>query len=233
MSQTVENDSSRLELDRAFRYAVTLAWQDFMKPIEPRSIQVEYVCEAGTPLDHLSVWSARGGGYRDLVCDFWTLASLAHPTGACFEGRYYSDVLAQALLFVMKNQGQFTRPADAGPHGLVLIHPPDADDRTEAATWMKSVQALGLEANLEGASRTNWGQASTKRESLDVRRRGKHVFTSPTRSYPMNPSTYRQRRTRQIILNCGMPGPRGVGITANNELLSGEIKTSTLESVGI
>ncbi len=153
MSQTVENDSSRLKLDRAFRYAVTLAWQDFMKPIEPRSIQVEYVCEAGTPLDHLSVWSARGGGYRDLVCDFWTLASLAHPTGACFEGRYYSDVLAQALLFVMKNQGQFTRPADAGPHGLVLIHPPDADDRTEAASWMKRVQAVGLEANLEEASR--------------------------------------------------------------------------------
>ena len=47
MSQTVANDSSRLELDKAFRYAVTLAWQDFMKPIEPRSIRVEYVCESG------------------------------------------------------------------------------------------------------------------------------------------------------------------------------------------
>ena len=150
MSQTVANDSSRLELDKAFRYAVTLAWQDFMKPIEPRSIRVEYVCDPGTPLDHLSVWSARGAGYRDLVCDFWTSASLAHPTGARFEGRYYSDVLARALLFVMKNQSQFTRPADAGPHGLVLIHPPDADDRREAATWMKSVQALRIEPTSEG-----------------------------------------------------------------------------------
>ena len=36
MSQTVANDSSRLELDKALRYAVTLAWQDFTKPIEPR-----------------------------------------------------------------------------------------------------------------------------------------------------------------------------------------------------
>jgi hypothetical protein len=159
MSQTVANDSSRLELDGAFRYAVTLAWQDFVKPTEPRSIRVEYACEPGTPLDHLSVWSARGGGYRDLVCDFWTSASLARPTGARFEGRYSSDVLAQALLFVMKNQSQFTRPADAGPHGLVLIHPPDADDRREAASWMKSVQPLGIEAISESANERTGARA--------------------------------------------------------------------------
>jgi hypothetical protein len=152
MSQTVANDSSRLELDKAFRYAVTLAWKDFMKPIEPRSIRVEYECDPGTPLDHLSVWSARGGGYRDLVCDFWTSASLAHPTGARFEGGYNSDVLAQALLFVMRHQGQFTRPADAGIHGLVLIHRPDADDRREAASWMESVHPLEIEATSEGAN---------------------------------------------------------------------------------
>jgi hypothetical protein len=164
MSQTVANDSNRLELDRAFRYAVTLAWQDFMKPAEPRSIRVEYVCEPGNPLDHLSVWSARGGGYRDLVCDFWTSASLAHPAGTRFEGRYHSDVLAQALLFVMKNQGQFTRPSDAGLHGLVLIHPPDADDRSEAATWMKSVPALGIEAALEEGNRRTGAQAQHQEE---------------------------------------------------------------------
>jgi hypothetical protein len=152
MSQTVANDSSGMELDKALGYAVTLAWQDFMKPIEPCSIRVEYVCDPGTPLDHLSVWSARGGGYRDLVCDFWTSASPAHPTGARFEGRYSSDVLAQALLFVMKHQGQFTRAADASPHGLVLIHPPDGDDRREAASWMKGIQAPGLEATLQGAN---------------------------------------------------------------------------------
>lgn len=142
MSQTVKTRSGRLGLDNAFRYAVTLAWQDFMKPTEPRSIRVEYLCEPGTALDHLSVWSVRAGGYQDLVCDCWTWASLAHPTGACFGNRYYSDVLAQTLLFVMKNQGQFTRPADAGRHGLVLIYPPDADDRREAATWLKAAQAL-------------------------------------------------------------------------------------------
>jgi hypothetical protein len=147
MSQTVETHSSRLELDKAFRYAVTLAWQDLMKPIEPRSIRIEYLCEAGTALDHLSVWSVRAGGYQDLVYDFWTSASLAHPSGARFGDGYSSDVLAQALLFVMKNQRQFTRPTDAGPHGLVLIYPPAADDCIEAVAWMKEVQASPKEAH--------------------------------------------------------------------------------------
>ena len=151
MSQTVETLSSRLELDRAFKYAVTLAWQDLMKPTEPRSIRVEYLGEPGSPLDHLSVWAVRAGGYQDLVCDFWTWASLAHPTGASFGDRYTSDVLAQSLLFVMTNQGQFKRPADAGRHGLVLICPPDANDRAEADTWMKRAQALRVEASPEGA----------------------------------------------------------------------------------
>jgi len=112
-----------------------------MKPIEPRSIRVEYLSEPGTALDHLSVWSVRAGGYQDLVCDFWAFASLAHPSGAGFGDKYYSDALAQALLFVMRNQGQFTRTPDAGCHGLILIHPPDADDRRKATTWMKEVQA--------------------------------------------------------------------------------------------
>ncbi len=183
MSQTVANDSNRLELDRAFRYAVTLAWQDFMKPTEPRSIRVEYVCEPGTPLDHLSVWSARGAGYRDLVCDVWTSASLAHPAGTRFEGRYHSDVLAQALLFVMKNQGQFMRSADAGPHGLVLIHPPDAADRSEAATWMKSVPALGIEAALEEGNRRTGAQAQHQEEAWTSGEEGarlheRHAFVS-------------------------------------------------------
>jgi hypothetical protein len=141
MSKTNESQNGHLELDYAFRYAVTLAWEDLMKPIEPRSIRVEYLSEPGTALDHLSVWSVRAGGYQDLVCDFWASASLAHPSGAGFGNRYHSDTLAHALLFVIRSQGQFTRPADAGRHGLVLIHPPDADDRREATTWMKEVRA--------------------------------------------------------------------------------------------
>src|SRR5437899_13090757 len=104
MSQTVETHSSRFELDKACRYAVTLAWQDFMEPTEPRSIRVEYLCEPGTALDHLSVWSVRGGGYQDLVCDWWTSASLAHPSGGCFGNRYDCEVLSRAFLCDLSSQ---------------------------------------------------------------------------------------------------------------------------------
>ena len=141
MSETGKTASSRLELDKAFQYAVTLAWEDLMKPIEPRSIRVEYLCEPGSPLDHLSVWSVRARGYQDLVCDYWTRVSSAHPTSMRFENGYYSDQLALTVEFILNNQDQFTRPADAGRHGLVQIHPSDADDRREASTWMRAVQA--------------------------------------------------------------------------------------------
>jgi len=145
MSDKVKTWRLQLELDNALRFAVILDWEDLMKPTEPRSVRVEYLFEPGTALDHLSVWSVRAAGYQDLVCDCWTWASLAHPSGARFGSRHYSDKLAQTLVFVMKHQGQFTRPADAGRDGLVQIHPPGADDRTEAATWMRVVQALESE----------------------------------------------------------------------------------------
>jgi hypothetical protein len=64
----------------------------------------------------------------------------------------------------MNNQDEFTRPADAGRHGLVLIYPPDADDRIEAATWMKGVQALGIEASPEEAHERPRAQAQRQEE---------------------------------------------------------------------
>ena len=148
MSDTVKTRSLQLELDQALRYAVILAWEDLMKPTEPRSVRVEYLFEPGTALDHLSVWSVGAGGYQDLVCDYWTWGSLAHPIGARFGSAHYSDQLVQTLVFVMKHQGEFTHPADAGRDGLVQILPPDAEDRTEAATWMRLAQGLEIEAGV-------------------------------------------------------------------------------------
>jgi hypothetical protein len=142
MLERTKTASNLLELDKAFQYAVTLAWEDLMTPIEPRAIRVEYLWEAGSPLDHLNVWSVRAGGYQDLVCEFRASASLAPLRGACFGDRHSSDKLAATLDFIMRNQGQFRRPADAGLHGLVVIHAPDADDRREAATWMELARAL-------------------------------------------------------------------------------------------
>jgi hypothetical protein len=164
MLERTKTDRSLLELDKAFQYAVTLAWEDLMTPIEPRAIRVEYLWEPGSLLDHLSVWSVRAGGYQDLVCDFQASASLAHPSGARFGNRHSSDKLAATLDFVMKNQGQFTRSADAGRHGLVLIYPPDGDDRIDAATWMKRVQALGIEARPEEAHERPRAQGQHREE---------------------------------------------------------------------
>src|SRR5712691_10124025 len=178
MSDTVKTWSLELELDQALRYAVILAWEDLMKPTEPRSVRVEYLFESGTALDHLSVWSVRAGGYQDLVCDCWAWASLAHPSGARFGSTLYSDGLAQALVFVMKHQGQFTHPADAGRDGLVQIHPPDAEDRTDAATWMRLVQAL----ESEGCA----GEAS---EAPDDHRRDEEARSRmDAEGYPNEPS---------------------------------------------
>jgi hypothetical protein len=139
-----------MELDTAFQCAVTQAWEDLMKATQPCSARVEYQCEPGTRLDYLSVWSVRDRGYQDLVCDYWTWASPAHPTGVRFSNGHSSGQLAETLDFIMKNQDQFTRPADACRDGLVLIYPPAGEERTEAATWLRGVQ--GTATDVGGAA---------------------------------------------------------------------------------
>jgi hypothetical protein len=64
--------------------------------------------------------------------------------------------LAETLDFIMKNQDQFTRPADACRNGLVLIYPPAGEERTEAATCLRGVQV----------STTNVGGAADERVSF-------------------------------------------------------------------
>ena len=139
-----------MELDTAFQRAVILAWEDLMKASQPCSARVEYQGEPGTPLDYLSVWSVGARGYQDLVCDYWTWASTAHPRGVRFRNGHSSDQLAETLDFILQNQDQFTRRADACRDGLVLIYPPAGEERTEAATWMREVQ--GATTNLAGAA---------------------------------------------------------------------------------
>ena len=139
-----------MELDKAFKLAVIFAWEDLMKVTQPCSARVEYQREPGTSLDYLSVWSVRAGGYQDLVCDYWTWTSSAHPSGIRFRNGHHSDTLAPTLDFIMKNQDRFTHRADAGRHGLVLIDPPTGDECAEAATWMREVH--GTATNLGGAA---------------------------------------------------------------------------------
>jgi len=125
-----------MELDKALQFAAILAWEDLTKADEAGSVRVEYQGKPGTDLDNVSVWSAKGWGYHDRLCDYWTSSSPAHPSGVCFKNGHNSDKLADSLGFIMKNQDQFTRPADAGSNGLVVIDPPTVDERQQAATWM-------------------------------------------------------------------------------------------------
>jgi hypothetical protein len=130
-----------MKLDKAFQLAVTLAWDDLMKTSEPRSVRVEYQGKPGTSLDNVSVWSSKVWGYHDLVCDYSTSSSPGYPSGVRFKNGYGSDTLVENLGFVMKNQDQFTRPADAARNGLVLIDSPVEEERREAATWMNQVRS--------------------------------------------------------------------------------------------
>ena len=124
-----------MQLDKALRFAVVQSWEDLTRGSEPSSIRVEYQGVPGTSLDYLRIWSDRGGGYQRLVCDCWTWASPAHPSGVHFSNGFHSDGLAQTLDFIMKNQDQFARPADACRDGLTLIYRPTRDQRAEAASW--------------------------------------------------------------------------------------------------
>ena len=129
-----------MELDKVLRFAVILAWDDLMKASEPSSLRVEYQGKSGISLDRVSVWSAKAWGYHDLVCDYFTSTSSAHPSGLCFKDGQESGKLAETLGFIMKNQNRFTRPADALDHGLILIDPPSAEERREAAAWINQVR---------------------------------------------------------------------------------------------
>jgi hypothetical protein len=149
MSDTI-NVRKQTGIDKAFQYAVTLAWGEFTGA-KPRSIRVEYLCEAGTALNHLTVWSVRAGGYQDLVCAYEAPTSSGIQSGMRFANQPCSEGLTQTLNFIMQHQNQFSRPADAGRHGLVLVYPPDGDDRIEAAAWMKDLQDLESEISKGGA----------------------------------------------------------------------------------
>jgi hypothetical protein len=139
-----------MELDKALQFAVIVAWEDLSTANQARSVRVEYQGKPGTALDNVTVWSSKIWGYHDLVCDYWTSASSAHPGGACFKNGHRSDKLAGSLDFIMRNQNLFTRPADAGRNGLVLIDPPAADERQQAATWMNQVR--GSDTNFASAA---------------------------------------------------------------------------------
>lgn len=135
-----------MELDRALELAVVASWEDVVKPGDPCSVHVEYEKQPDSPLSSLSVWTIRNRGYGTLVCRY----SVAPPDSASsasevsrvrFANSYQSAILTDCLDFIMRNQGQFTRPADRSIHGLVQIDCPSEEDRSDAATWSQAAVA--------------------------------------------------------------------------------------------
>jgi hypothetical protein len=114
---------------------------------------VEYRSAVGTAVDYLSIWSVDAEGKQNMVCDYWTWTSSAHPSGIRFNNKFQSQPLGLALDFILMNQDQFTRPAGACPEGLALIYPPTGDELTEASTWMGGVHGAATNVSRAGAEK--------------------------------------------------------------------------------
>jgi len=139
-----------MKLDKALGFAVILAWDDLKKATDLSSARVEFQSAVGTAVDYLSVWSVDAEGHQSMLCDYWTWTSSAHTSGISFKKDFNSPRLGLALDFILMNQNQFTRPADACPEGLALVYPPTADELTEATTWMAGVH--GAATNVSPAA---------------------------------------------------------------------------------
>jgi len=138
-----------MKLDKALGFAVILAWDDLKKATDLSSARVEFQSAVGTAVDSLSIWSVDAEGHQSMLCDYWTWTSPAHTSGISFKRTLNSPRLVLALDFILMNQNQFTRPADACPEGLALVYPPTADELTEATTWMAG--AHGVSTNVSPA----------------------------------------------------------------------------------
>ena len=134
-----------MELDRALELAVVASWEDVVKRGDPCSVHVEYEKQSDSPLASLSVWTIRNRGYGTLICRY-SVAPLdsasfgSEVSKVRFANSYQSEILAECLDFIMRNQGQFTRPADRSIHGLVQIDCPSEEDRSDAASWSQAVR---------------------------------------------------------------------------------------------
>jgi hypothetical protein len=133
-----------MELDRALELSVVSSWGDLVKPGDSCSVHVEYENISHLPLRLLEVWTVRGHGYGTLVCRYSVAANNSNPPPSedpaiCFANSYHSQLLADSLRFIIRNQDRFTRPSDRSIHGLVQIDRLSEEDRTDARTWNQTV----------------------------------------------------------------------------------------------
>ena len=128
-----------MELDRALELAVVSSWHELVSTGEPSSVHVEYKNVSTLPVASLEVWMIKKRGYGMLVCRCSDSSPVVSQQSGCtFENSYRSKTLAEDLDFIIRNQGQYTRPADHSIHGFVQIDPPSDDDRKSANDWSRS-----------------------------------------------------------------------------------------------
>ena len=134
-----------MELDRALELAVVSSWNELVPPGDLSSVHVEYQNLSRLPVSSVEVWMIKKRGYGTLVCR--CSASRSQPTPypseslpCIFENNYRSTTLAGDLDFIMRNQDQFSRPAEHSIHGFVQIGAPSDEDRASANAWSQSAR---------------------------------------------------------------------------------------------
>ncbi len=155
-----------MDLNKAFQYAVVLAWDSLLEGNPTPLIRVEYQRQPGLLLDCVTIWADKGRGYRDLVCRYWTAESPMHAGGISFGNNYASASLAKTVAFIMMDQDRFTPGPEIFGHGQIFIYQPSQNDRTEADVWLETFLGASL-SSVESSSRMgDEGCPNPARESL-------------------------------------------------------------------
>lgn len=134
-----------MELDRALELAVTSCWNDLVTADEDSCVHLEYKNVSGLPLSLVEVWIINEDGGRALAFRY------AAPRSNSSRGRrenprmqfansYRSRNLAGNVDFIMRNQVNFTRPADRSIHGFIEIEAPTEENRKMAGAWQDAIQ---------------------------------------------------------------------------------------------
>lgn len=118
-------------IDRILECAVILSWSEIMPP-RAGLIYVEYGTRTDRSITYLKIWSCIRRGYWDLVCEYLADPGPFDIAGLSFSNGYSSPTLAPMLTAVMRNQGLFSKSAEAGKQVVIQVYPPDAKSTLRA-----------------------------------------------------------------------------------------------------
>jgi hypothetical protein len=136
----------KMNIDRAFKFAVESSWDELVLPGESCSIHLEYENRFRLPVNFVEVWKVRNRGYGTLIFRysverFDSLSSCLEAPVMHFANSYRSKTLADNLDLILENQHQFSRSSDPSIHGLVQIDLPSDEERKDAAIWSRNICA--------------------------------------------------------------------------------------------